>query len=59
MKTGATEAELAEYERLISERFTTNPYLQKSPAEEQAAARRERRIGDLYQKLFSVVSPSH
>jgi hypothetical protein len=52
---GATEAELAEYNRLIAERFTTNPNLAKSPADERIERQREQKIGDLYQKLFSPV----
>ncbi len=52
-EAGASDEDLNEYNRLIGERFTTNPYLAKSPADEKQAKTRELRIGDLYQKLFS------
>ncbi|TMJ19447.1 MAG: hypothetical protein E6G92_06625 [Alphaproteobacteria bacterium] len=55
LAAGATEADLAEYNRLIAERFTTNPYLATSPEDEARATEREKRIGDLHQLLFSAV----
>ena len=55
IRTGATEAELAEYNRLIAERFTTNPYAPKTPDETRAEKEREQRIADLHHKLFSDV----
>lgn len=58
LESGASEDDIAEYNRLVAERFTTNPYVQMSPADIQRVDEREQQIGDLYQKLFSVVSPS-
>jgi len=55
LKTGATEEELAEYNRLTAERFTTNPYVAKSPEDIRAEKEREQRIADLHHKLFSDV----
>lgn len=55
LRTGGTEEELAEYHRLASRRFATNPYAPKSPEEVQAEKAREQRIGDLHHKLFSDV----
>ena len=51
---GVSEEEIAEYNRLVAERFTTNPYLSNAP-DKKAAKSREQRIGDLYQKLFSPI----
>ena len=55
LNTGATEEELAEYNRLTAERFTTNPYVAKSPEQIRAEKEREQRIADLHHKLFSDV----
>jgi hypothetical protein len=55
LSTGATEEELAEYNRLIAERFTTNPYVEQTPGLVKAAKAREQRIADLHHKLFSDV----
>ncbi|HEX8240208.1 MAG TPA: hypothetical protein VF574_10765 [Allosphingosinicella sp.] len=55
LSTGGTEAELAEYHRLVARRFATNPYTPKSPDEIRAIEAREQRIGDLHHKLFSDV----
>ena len=55
LKTGATEEELAEYNRLTAQRFTTNPYVTKSAEEVRAEKEREQRIADLHHKLFSDV----
>jgi hypothetical protein len=55
LRTGATEEELAEYNRLIAERFTTNPYVAKSADDLRAEKEREQRIADLHHKLFSDV----
>jgi hypothetical protein len=52
---GATEQQIAEYNRLVAQRFNTNPYLAKSPEDKEMAKDREQRIGDLYQQLFSAV----
>jgi hypothetical protein len=48
----ASPEEIEEYERLLAERFTEDPDLPKSPAVAKAAAHRERRLEQLYQKLF-------
>lgn len=55
LNTGATEEELAEYNRLTAERFTTNPYATKTAEELKAEKAREQRIADLHHKLFSDV----
>jgi hypothetical protein len=55
LRTGATDEELAEYNRLIAERFTTNPYVEQTPEIARAAKDREQRIADLHHKLFSDV----
>lgn len=55
LATGGTEEELAEYHRLVAQRFATNPYAAQSPEEARAAKAREQRIGDLHHKLFSDV----
>ncbi len=55
-ETGASDEDLAEYNRLIAERFSTNPYIATSPTQVKVANFREQRIGDLYQKLFSAVT---
>jgi hypothetical protein len=55
LRTGATEEELAEYNRLIAEGFTTNPYVKQTPDLVRAAKEREQRIADLHHKLFSDV----
>jgi hypothetical protein len=48
----ASPADIEEYERLLAERFTEDPDLPKSPTTARAAANRERRLEELYQKLF-------
>jgi hypothetical protein len=53
--TGATDAELDEYNRLIAERFTTNPYVAKTAEDRRSEKEREQRIADLHHKLFSDV----
>ena len=53
-QSGASDAEIAEYNRLVAERFTTNPYIATAPDKKQVQ-NREQRIGDLYQKLFSTI----
>ena len=47
----ATE-DIEEYERLLAERFTEDPNLPKSPTFAQAAIKREKRLEQLYKKLF-------
>jgi hypothetical protein len=46
--------DIAEYERLLAERFTEDPDLPKSTAVAQAAARRQKRLEQLYEKLFGT-----
>jgi hypothetical protein len=55
LRTGATEEELAEYNRLIAERFNTDPYAEKTKEAARAEKEREQRIADLHHKLFSDV----
>jgi hypothetical protein len=48
----ASPEDLEEYERLLAERFTEDPELPKSPAVAQTAAKRQKRLEQLYEKLF-------
>jgi hypothetical protein len=48
----ASPEEIEEYERLLAERFTEDPDLPRSPAISQATAKREKRLEQLYKKLF-------
>jgi hypothetical protein len=48
----ASPEDIDEYERLLAERFTEDPDLPKSPAVAQTAAKRQRRLQQLYEKLF-------
>jgi len=48
----AAPADIEEYERLLAERFTEDPDLPRSPAAAQAIAKREKRLEELYNKLF-------
>jgi hypothetical protein len=48
----ASPEDIEEYERLLAERFTEDPDMSKSPAVAQAAARRQKRLEQLYTKLF-------
>jgi hypothetical protein len=45
-------ADIEEYERLLSERFTIDPDLPRAPQAEAADQAREDRLAELYQKLF-------
>jgi hypothetical protein len=49
----ATAEDIAEYERLLSERFTVNPLQQKSPEQALVEDNRTRRLRELKQLLFS------
>ena len=48
----ASAKDLEEYERLLAERFTEDPDLPQSPAVAQAATKRQKRLEQLYKKLF-------
>ena len=48
----ASPEDIEEYERLLAERFTEDPDVPKSPAVDQAAAKRHKRLEQLYEKLF-------
>jgi len=48
----ASAEDIEEYERLLAERFTEDPNLPKSPTLAQAATKREKRLEQLYKKLF-------
>jgi hypothetical protein len=48
----ASPKDIEEYELLLAERFTEDPDLPKSPAATQAAAKRQKRLEQLYKKLF-------
>ena len=48
----ASPADIEEYERLLAERFAEDPDLPKSPIAARTVADRERRLGQLYKKLF-------
>jgi hypothetical protein len=45
-------ADVEEYERLLSERFTMDPSIQASPQQQAVIQAREARIQQLYHKLF-------
>jgi len=48
----ACPADIEEYERLLSERFTEDPDLSKSPTKASAAGKRDMRLKQQYKKLF-------
>jgi hypothetical protein len=49
----ATTQDIEEYERLLSERFNTDPDLPRSPQEAARNDAREARLKELHQKLYS------
>ncbi len=49
-----TRDDIAEYQRLLSERFTSDPDIQRSPQAEATAQGREARIKQLHAKLFGA-----
>lgn len=51
LNPAAQPSDIAEYERLLAQRFTIDPDLAMEPSPE--ANRRERRIRELYAKLIS------
>jgi hypothetical protein len=48
----AAPEDIAEYERLLAVRFAVDPSMPRSPEEADSAAARERRLKELYDKLF-------
>lgn len=48
----ASPKDIEEYERLLAERFTEDPDLEKSPTAAQATAKRQERLEQLHKKLF-------
>ena len=48
----ACPADIEEYERLLAERFTADPDMPKAPADDRATCKREKRLEQLYAKLF-------
>lgn len=52
MLKNGTEEEIAEYERLLTERFDRDPSIQKSDEEEALSRTREERLRILGEKLF-------
>ena len=48
----ASPADIEEYERLLAERFTEDPDLPKAPAVAQVVTKRQKRLEQLYKKLF-------
>ena len=52
----SVQDDIAEYERLLAERFTRDPDLPMSPQDADDAAQREDRIAQLYKKLFQAQS---
>lgn len=48
----AAPADIDEYERLLSERFTRPPHLAGSPEKSRGDAAREVRLKELHKKLF-------
>jgi len=52
----AKPEEVAEYERLLAERFMTDPSVPKDPATAEADEKRNARLGKLQAKLFASSS---
>jgi len=50
----ASPEDIEEYERLLSQRFTVDPDLPMAPAESVKRDDDERRLKELYNKLFST-----
>jgi hypothetical protein len=50
----ANPEDIEEYERLLAERFTEDPDVPKSPAVAQEVAKRQKRLEQLYEKLFGT-----
>jgi hypothetical protein len=47
-----THSDIEEYQRLQGEEFMTNPFVQKSPQQEEQIQQRQARIQELYSKLY-------
>jgi hypothetical protein len=47
-----THSDIQEYQRLQGEEFMTNPFVQKSPHEEEQIQQRQARIQELYSKFY-------
>jgi hypothetical protein len=45
-------SDIEEYQRLQVEHFMTNPFLPKSPEQEEETKKRESRMHELYNKLY-------
>jgi hypothetical protein len=50
-------ADIEEYERLLSERFTIDPDVPRSPQQEVMIQARETRLQEIHQKLFGPEVP--
>ena len=50
----ASPEDIDEYERLLSQRFTVDPDLAMSPAASSKREDAEKRLAELYDKLFST-----
>jgi hypothetical protein len=48
----ASPEDIAEYERLLAARFTVDPSLRRSPDGSKVEDAREKRLRDLYVKIF-------
>jgi len=51
-RPNATPEDIHEYEQLLAQRFTVNPFIQRSPEESAAQQKREARLRELHAKLF-------
>jgi hypothetical protein len=53
----ATPQEIAEYQKLLAERFTVDPDLPRSPQMLELRQRKSERLKELQQKLFPETEP--
>jgi len=51
-RPNVTHSDIEEYHRLQVEHFTTNPFVQKSPEQEQKIQDRQERMQQLYYKIY-------
>lgn len=51
-RPGAEPGDIEEYERLLAARFLSDPDRPRSPGEDREAAENERRLQQLFERLF-------
>lgn len=51
-RPNVTRSDIDEYQRLQGEELMTNPFVPKSPQQEQLSQDRQARIQELYNKLY-------